>query len=695
MGPEPTMAEPRRETLELMPDGTEPVMYFLFVCSLAVFLVGFFWKFRMWRRGGGAPAWDQPRARLRNFFTHAVGQARTARKKYAGPMHAMIFWGFTFLFIGTTLVLIDYDITQPLWDYQFLRGWFYLGFETVLDAAGLAFLVGLGMASWRRLVPKPHSLKNSWQDLYILEALFFLGITGYLLEALRLAIRDPPWGTYSFVGTALKPLFDGLDVGIQLGLYRSLWWLHALVTFAFVASIPYTKLQHIFTSPLNIYFSTPYGRAQPKGELPTPFNLQEVLSGAASAESVRQGAKRLEDFTWKQLLSLDACTECGRCQDVCPAYAAGRPLSPMKVVLDLRDEMHRAWSPLRHPEPVPEDTNLLVEKVIQAETLWSCVTCRACMEACPVFIEHVPLIVEMRRALVAESRIDKHKSQLLQNLANSGNAYGFPNSDRAKWAEGLDVPVLGESGAAAADVEILYWVGCSGSFDPRNQQVSRALVRVLRAANVKFAVLGPQERCNGDPARRLGEEGRYQELVLANVETLKAHQVRKVITQCPHCFNTLKHEYRKFGIELDVQHHSQFVGELLASGRLKATPLVRDAVTYHDSCYLGRYNDEYEAPRNLVRAAASDVREMPRNRSNSFCCGGGGSNMWFEVKEEKERISSIRMKEALSTGATRVATACPFCMTMLDDASKLTGRDDTKVQDVVEILAEGLGPPAS
>lgn len=689
------MAEPRRETLELMPDGTEPVMYFLFACTMLVFLAGFYWKYRMWRRGGGSPAWDRPGARLRNFFTQAVGQARTVRKKYAGPMHAMIFWGFTVLFIGTVLVLIDYDITQPIWDYQFLQGWFYLGFETVLDAAGLVFIVGLLMASKRRLVNRPESLKNSQQDFWILEALLFLAVTGYLLEALRLAIRDPPWGTYSFMGTALKPLFDGLDVGIQLGLYRSLWWAHALVTFAFIASIPYTKLQHIFTSPLNIYFSTPYGSAQPKGELPTPFNLQEVLSGAASAESIRQGAKRLEDFTWKQLLSLDACTQCGRCQDVCPAYAAGRPLSPMKLVLDLRDEMHRAWSPLRHPEPVPEDTNLLVEKVIQAETLWSCVTCRACMDACPVFIEHVPVIVEMRRALVAESRIDKHKSQLLQNLANSGNAYGFPNNERAKWAEGLDVPILGEAGVSGADVEVLYWVGCSGSFDPRNQQVSRALVRVLRAANVRFALLGPQERCTGDPARRLGEEGRFQELVLANVETLKNHQVRKVITQCPHCFNTLKHEYRKFGIELDVQHHSQFVGELLATGRLKATPQVREAVTYHDSCYLGRYNDEYEAPRNLVRAAASDVREMPRNRSNSFCCGGGGSNMWFEVKEEKERISSIRMKEALSTGATRVATACPFCMTMLDDAAKLSGRDDAKVQDVVEILAEGLGPPAS
>lgn len=691
------VVDARRETLELMPEGTSEIMYGLFALAFAIFLLGFWWKFRMYRRGRKEKLRGPWGARIKNVLGNGLLQARTVRKKYAGPMHAFIFWGFTFLFIGTVLVLIDYDITQPLWNYQFLKGWFYLGFETVLDAAGLSLLLGLGMALWRRAVMRPHSLVTSGQDYWMLGTLFFLGISGYLIEGLRLAIRDPEWGTYSFVGILLRPVFDGLPLATQTTLYQTVWWSHALVTFTWIASIPYTKLHHIFTSPANMVASTQYGVERPKGQLPTPFNLQEVLSGAASADSIKQGAKKLEDLSWRQLLSLDACTQCGRCQDVCPAYAAGRPLSPMKLVLDLRDEMHKQWDTTwQHTNnTLPEDTNLLVDKVIKEETLWSCVTCRACMEACPVMIEHVPVIVEMRRALVADSRIDKHKSQLLQNLANSGNAYGFPNSDRAAWATGLDVPILGTSGHTADQFDVLYWVGCSGSFDPRNQQVTKSIARILKAANVKFAILGEGEKCNGDPARRLGEEGRYQELVIGNVEQLKAHGVKRILTQCPHCFNTLKNEYKEFGLNLEVEHHSQFIGKLLAEGRIKPTQQIKDAMTYHDSCYLGRYNDVYDAPRSVIEAAGSDVREMPRNRENSFCCGGGGSNMWFEVKQEKERISALRVREAVGTGAKRIATACPFCMTMLDDASKIAGREDTKVQDVAEILAESLGPPTT
>lgn len=695
------MAQPRRETLELMPEGTAELMYLLFAISFAVFLYGFWRRIRSWRRGRAETVLDHPRERFQRFLRNTIGQAEVARKRFAGPMHLFLFWGFIFLFIGTLLVAIDYDVTQPLFDHQFLQGWFYLGFETVLDAAGLSFLLGVSMAIYRRVVVRPEALRSTWQDVYVLGTFLFLGLTGYLIEGLRLAIRDPAWGSYSFVGILLRPLFDGWTRPEQDAAYMLLWWSHALVTFAFVAAIPFTKLQHIFVSSANVYVSTPYEPAgpAPKGELPTPFNLQEILSGAAAADSIKQGAKRLEDYTWKQLLSMDACTECGRCQEVCPAYAAGRPLSPMKLVLDLREELHKmdraGWDPKKYPGPLPEDTNLLVDRVIQEETLWSCVTCRACMEACPVMIEHVPLIVEMRRGLVADMKVDKHKSQLLQNLASSGNAYGFPNDDRTRWADGLQVPVLGTEGHMGGDFEVLYWVGCSGSFDPRNQKVSQALVKVLQAANVRFGILGGQERCSGDPARRLGEEGRYQELVLANIESFKAHNVRRILTQCPHCFNTLKHEYKKFGWEMDVVHHSQFVGELIARGRLTPNPAVREAMTYHDSCYLGRYNDEYDAPRALLTAAGGEVREMERSKSNSFCCGGGGSNIWFEVKEEKERISQIRLKEARATGAKTVATACPFCMTMLEDANKLVGSEDTKVQDVVEILGASLGPPAS
>jgi Fe-S oxidoreductase len=293
-----------------------------------------------------------------------------------------------------------------------------------------------------------------------------------------------------------------------------------------------------------------------------------------------------------------------------------------------------------------------------------------------------------------ESRLDDQKTRLLNNLANSGNAYGFPASDRDAWAEGLEVPRLSELGDAK-DIEVLYWVGCSGSYDARNQKVSRALVRVLKAANVRFAILGKEERCNGDPARRLGEEGRFQELVIANAERFKKYNVKRVIAQCPHCFNTLRNEYRRFGVELEVEHHTQFVRRLVDAGRLKLAKSIEGDTTYHDPCYLGRYNDEYAAPRQvLIQLQKGPITEMPRSHNHSFCCGAGGSNMWFEVKEEKRRMSHIRLEEAKATGAKRMATACPFCMTMFDDATRVLTEGTFEVKDFAELVADALEAPS-
>jgi len=686
-----------------MPEGTIRLLYFFFAAATLVFLVGAWMRVQAYRRGLKDPVLNHLGARVSTFVRNAVFQAKTARKRYAGPMHLMIFWGFVVLFIGTVLVLVEYDFTLPVFDYQFLVGNTYLLYEFVLDAFGLLFLIGLVMAVSRRVRNRPEALYNKRQDVWILGGLLLLGVQGFLVESLRLAIRDPPWAVWSFAAYALSHLWQPLADATQLTLYRGVWWFHAVTFFVWYATIPFTKMQHIFTSPANIFVSSQRTTMHP-GELSKPFDLQKALE--TGDLDIRMGAQKLEDFTWRHLLNLDACTECGRCQEVCPAYAAGRPLSPMKVVLDLRDEMHRQtnarWSgSLKAANQIPADKlgapateaptasgNQLVDSVIRSQTLWSCVTCRHCMEACPVMIEHVPIIVDMRRGLVAESRIDGNMTRLLNNLANTGNAYGFPASDRDAWA-GEDVPRIQDVDPEA--LEVLYWVGCSGSYDARNQKVSRALVQVLRAANVSFAILGKEERCNGDPARRLGEESRYQELVIQNVETLRKYNVRKVVAQCPHCFNTLRNEYRRFGIELDVVHHTQFVRDLLDAGRLKVTKTIEGATTYHDPCYLGRYNGEYAAPRQvLIQLQKGPVTEMPRNHDHSFCCGAGGSNMWFEVKEERERMSHIRIKEARATGAKRMATACPFCMTMFDDARGATGDDGFEVKDFVELVAESL-----
>jgi Fe-S oxidoreductase/nitrate reductase gamma subunit len=687
-----------------MPEDTIRLLYFFFVAATLVFAVGAWMRIEAYRRGLKEPVLNHLGTRLGSFLRNAVFQAKTARKRYAGPMHVLIFYGFVALFIGTVLVLVEYDFTLPVFDYQFLVGHTYLVYEFVLDLFGLLFLLGLAMAISRRVGRRPEALYNKTQDVWILGGLLLLGIQGFVVESLRLSIRDPPWGVWSFAAYALSFLWQPLSDGVQLSVYRLWWWFHAITFFAWYATIPFTKMQHLFTSPASIAVSSQHTTMHP-GELSKPFDLQKALE--TGDLDIRMGAQKLEDFTWRHLLNLDACTECGRCQEVCPAYAAGRPLSPMKVVLDLRDEMHRQtsrrWGGMMAsanriprdqlepdaaaPTPAPAG-NQLVESVIRSQTLWSCVTCRACMEACPVMIEHVPIIVDLRRGLVAESRIDANMTRLLNNLANTGNAYGFPASDRDAWA-GPEVPRIQD--VDASQIEVLYWVGCSGSYDARNQKVSRALVKVLQVANVSFAILGKEERCNGDPARRLGEESRYQELVLQNAETLRKHNVRKVIAQCPHCFNTLRNEYRRFGVELEVYHHTQFVQGLIDAGRLRVAKKIEGATTYHDPCYLGRYNGEFRAPRQvLIQLQKGPVTEMPRSHEHSFCCGAGGSNMWFEVKEERERMSHIRIKEARATGAKRLATACPFCMTMFDDARGATGDDGFEVKDFVELVAESL-----
>ncbi len=714
----PTSDLPCRANLDLMPAGTPLWMYALTALAFLVFAYGVYEMVKVWRLGKAWKPGDW-KVGLKRLIVGLASHRKFRQDKKPGTMHAWIFFGFVMLFIGTTIVAIDYDLFEHILGSKLLIGSKYLLFEAVLDLFGVVFLAGLTVAFLRRARNRPAHLHDTKvpeargllgkldADAVALQSLFLIGITGFLLEALRLryqVLHDGiTYASWSFVGNTLGLLFKGWSQQQLLGIYPYLWYTHFLLWSTVLAILPWTKLKHIVTSSLNLYFHDPKRQSLP--QLPTPFSLQKVLeSGTTDIPSV--GYATIRDLTWKDRLSLDACTNCGRCEAQCPAHAAGRPLSPRKLIQDLKAEMwndYRAGNGKADHQPRKLAQADGVGAALSEATLWSCTTCRACVTACPVDIEHVDLITEMRRGLVMESRLDEHQQKLLVNLTNAGNPYGFPASDRPNWMAqlppGVVVPTAAEKVAAGQSFEYLWWVGCSGSYDPRNQQVTRSIATLLNAAKVDFAILGAEERCNGDPARRLGEEGRFQQSVMENLAVLQKYNVTKVIAQCPHCFNTLRNEYPEFGAKLEVVHHTQLLEQLLEAKRIPLKDGKPLAVTYHDSCYLMRHNGVADAPRNVLKQANNGlpVLEMAQNREQGLCCGAGGSNMWFEVKQETERINVIRAKQAIATGADTVATACPFCLTMMSDGLSLTGQEGKMMaRDLAEIVADHLDwtPPA-
>jgi Fe-S oxidoreductase len=459
---------------------------------------------------------------------------------------------------------------------------------------------------------------------------------------------------------------------------------------AFVVILPITKLRHMVTSPMNMYLAD---KDRPKGAMKPLPNLMET-------ELDTFGASTVEDFTWKQLFDTDACTICGRCTSVCPAHATGKPLDPREIVLKVGEVMAATGSPAVSP-PVGVDPDITIEadsvfqRVTSAE-LWACTTCKACDEICPVNIEILDKILDMRRYLsLMESDFPVELGNTYRSMENTSNVYGMNQGERADWAKDLDDVTIVDptsGGTGKLDHEYLMWVGCAGSFDDRNKKTTRAIAKLLQRAGIDFAILGPSELCTGDPARRSGNEYIFQMLAMQNIETLGTMEVTKIVTQCPHCFNTLKNEYPQYGGSYEVVHHSQLLTELLADGRLSLDGAsLSERVTYHDSCYLGRHNDVYLAPRTVIGSLAGiDIVEMPRNGTRGMCCGAGGARMWMEEHVGK-KVNDERSEEALATGASRIAVACPFCYVMMEDGVKAKGRDeDVKVQDIAEVLLEAV-----
>lgn len=659
------MSEATREIFANISAAEQRLFYALALGSLALFAIGLGLRIRRWMRGKGSPRVElrELPGRAAHFFRHVLVQPRVRRS--SGSMHLAIFWGFLILFVGTELIALEHD--TPL---SFFHGLFYLAFSLGMDVFGVLLLVGVGIAVHRRYVVRPEPSRAEGWGLP-LALLAILGVTGFLLEGLRMALFGSVWFDWSPGGALVAALLSGFEPGTLAAWHRGVWWLHAVVTFAFVALLPYGRLLHTIAAPLNLFFAS----RRPGGALSVPFRLTALEDDLESRPIPETPA----DLTWKQLLSLDACTECGLCQDACPAWAAGRPLSPKKVVVELRDHLDRgdgrAWAaPL--------------EQVVSPAEAWSCTTCGACVETCPVGVEHVDLLVDVRRALVMKSRLEPTMSATLDNLARTANPFGLPAEQRLAWAAGLPVSAKVERVDPNAPRELLYWVGCAGAFDERGQRVARAMATVLRRAGVRYAVLGPEERCTGDPARRLGEEGLFQKLACENVKTLDRYGVRRIVTACAHCFNTLKNEYPEFGGDYEVVHHSELLASLVAEGRLSLGNGAAETLTFHDPCYVGRHNGVYEAPRQALGAIPGKrLEEMPRARNRSFCCGAGGSNMWFELGVGK-KINALRYEEARATGAGTIATACPFCMTMFDEIASSRGGDEVKIRDLAEILEE-------
>ena len=653
-------------------------------------------RMRNWERGAPDRRRTTPRNVKRRLADYRAGvYMRTLlRDSAAGLMHSMIYFGFLVLLGVTTVLEIDHQLPESL---KFLHGGVYQAYAMVGDAAGVVFTVGVLWAIVRRYVQKPYRIriKSKPEHGIILGVLLAIGLSGFAAEMFRIAAsaaggKDMDFEKWSFVGWPLSRLVDGWSLGALENWHQAMWILHVLTFVAFLALLPITMLRHVFTSPLNMYLRD---RDRPKGAMRAMPNLTET-----SLETF--GAAVVEDFTWKQLLDTDACTMCGRCTSVCPAHATGKPLDPREIVLKTGEVMaataaHAPGGSVSPPLSVDSEitigANSLFER-ITAEEVWACTSCRACDEICPVNIEILDKILDMRRYLsLMESNFPAELGNAYRAMENQQNPWGMNQNERADWAKDLEVDVV-DPGSPFAH-EYLYWVGCAGSFDDKNKKVTQAVAKLLIRAGIDVAILGPSEMCTGDSARRSGNEYLFQMLAMPNIEMLDGMGVKKIITQCPHCFNTLKNEYPQLGGNYEVIHHSEFLEHLIDTGQLDIrNASLNDRITYHDSCYLGRHNDVYMAPRKIVGSIKGvQVVEMPRNGTKGMCCGAGGARMWME-ESIGTKVNDERAQEAISTGASRVATACPFCYIMLDDGVKAAGADEdtVKVADIAIHLLEAI-----
>ena len=686
---------PLRPTFCNIPHWAEITLYVMSVVAIAIFAYGIYRHWHAWMAGQSeVPDRNKGReGRLRNLLKYSFAQRKTVERRFPGFFHSGMYIGFVLLFIGTALATIDWDVTRLLFGAsedalagRILRGEPYKFYEFILDTAGLVFLIGLVLAIWRRYVQAPHHVKGSWD--FMLWSLVLINVSGFLVEALRIVLTPHtlPWANYSWLGNALAGMFTvafgskGPALEFAASSHLWLWLLHGMGSLFFVAALPYTNAVHMFTVSANAFFRSKESIGAGAALQPIDLENAEVW-----------GVGKLADLNWKQRLSVDSCVRCGRCETVCPAYMSGTPLNPKQIIVSLSGQLREEVS---GPFIVDDSSGeIMVGQglLIEPDALWACTTCMACVEICPAFIEIVDDIVDMRRYLTLnEGALPGTSSTTLRNMGQAGNPWGYSQEDRLGWAEGLEFELpIAEAGQ---HYDVLYWVGCSASYDQRNQKIARSLVQLMQKAGVKFAVMR-EESCTCESARRLGDEYLYQTATELNLANMQQYTFDRVVCHCPHCFNTIRNEYPQFGGDFEVVHHSQLLSELVDAGRLSAASTGASdgsRVVFHDSCYLGRYNDIFDAPRQVLDASGAIVLEPDRGREKGLCCGGGGGKMWFEGEADRD-VNLIRMEELLESKPDSIGVACPFCLTMMDDAAKSLGAENVKVRDIAEVLVDQLG----
>jgi Fe-S oxidoreductase len=652
--------------------------FFVLLIGLAfLFVLSFWWRhYRLWRIGKDENRFDQVGRRVKTALGVVFGNFRIGRELFPGTFHLFIFWGALLIFLGKFVRLFSYfglaNPPQAVYRYA----------SFISEIGALMAILGGCMAAYRRYVVKPSRLETRPDNSMVFIWGAVLILTGYLIKGYRIAavgVEIPPdwitWAPVSYLFSRLLLILPSAALNELLIWHRVV--IHALpavILFTYVI-VTRTPMQHWFLSPLNVYLRS----FKTKGTLDPIPNFDEVET---------YGAKEIFDLTWKQLLDLEACTNCGRCQDVCPANFTGKPLSPRRMTQNLKNHLRREGPALLSTTRSRQEPEAIMDKTVGEDELWACTTCMACEDACPVYVEQIKRNVEIRRHLtLVETKYTSDIRLAFKNMQNSGNPWGLPRDTRTEWAKGLGIKKYTEE----TDPEMLFWVGCAGAFDARNQKVAAALVKILKTCGIRFGIIGTAEGCCGDSARKMGNEYLFITLAEGNIETMKGWGVKKILTLCPHCFHTLKHEYPQFGGEFEVIHYTQLLADLLSQGRLKPTRPVNQVITYHDSCYLGRGNAIFDLPRSIIRSIPGlKLVEMDRHHDRSFCCGAGGGRMWME-EHIGTRINQARTDQAAQTGAGLVGTACPYCLTMLADGIKEKGQEEKMAAfDLTELVLQSI-----
>jgi len=674
------------------------ILYVLAAIVIGILIYAVYRRYKLWRLGRPDNRFDHLGKRIRTFIVTGVVDGIGHRKffgvadnlghrsfsikdllpreLYPGIAHLLILAGCIILILGAFVDFISHYL------FHFMYGNFYLGYSVVVDAGGILVLIGVVLVIIRRYGQKPDRLDNQWEDLIALVLILIIVVTGFIVEGFRIAATElkttPDWALWSPGGFVLAAAFSGLSQSALLTWHWIMWWFHVVITLGAIVYIAlyWNRLWHIIVSPVNVFFQS----LNPRGAL-VPIDLEAVETF---------GVAKIEDFTWKQLMDLDACTRCGRCQDSCPAYISGKALSPKKMTQDLKVHWLEKAPSLLGAKPQVAEGNpgsngrALIGEVVTEDEIWDCTTCRACQEVCPVWVEHIDKVIDMRRNLVLEqASVPEAAEGALRSIEARGHPWRGTTLARTDWADGLDIKILAED----SDIDILYWVGCTEALEDRSVKVAQALAKLLKLAEVKFGILGAEETCCGEPARRLGNEYLFQMQAEKNIELLKNYNIKKIVTACPHCYNTIKNEYPQFGGEFEVIHHTEFIANLLEQGGLRIIKGSRGVVTYQDSCYLGRYNDIYELPRQILNNMPDiTLVEMEQNRERGFCCGGGGGHMWLEERVGR-RINELRTEQAIEAKAQIIATACPFCLQMFEDGIKAKAAEEwLKVMDIAELV---------